>query len=259
MFKLSKEQKRWWEFLWAMTERELKVGYKNTLLGFGWIVINPVLQMLTFGVLFQFILKVKTENYFLFIFSGLTLWSFFSYTLTKTVSIIVSKRSLIHKANFPREILVLSVVFSNLIHFILSTILLLIVTYFILGIEIIAEWWKLIFVIVWLLILTIGVALILSAINVKHRDVNFVVNVTMPLLFYATPVVYGLDMLPNSFNKFLYFNPMTGVIELFRYSILGIKPLSLNFCLYSFIISLLLFLFGVFLFKKTSPDFDDWV
>lgn len=259
MFKLSKEQKRWWEFLWAMTERELKVGYKNTLLGFGWMVINPVLQMVIFGLLFQLILKMKTENYFLFLFSGLILWNYFSYTINKSTSIIVSRRSLIHKANFPREILVLSVVFSNLIHLFLSILLLLIIGVFVFGFGIFFGWWKVLIAVLWLLILTIGMSLGLSAINVKHRDINFIINILMPLWFYATPIVYDLRMLPGSLNKLVYLNPVTGIIELFRYGIVGILPLNINLCMLSFVISLLIFILGVSIFKKNNHSFDDWV
>ena len=116
MFKLSKEQKRWLEFLWAMTKKEIKARYKVATLGFLWIILNPILQMTAIGFIFQFFVPIRVNNYFLFLFSGLLLWNFFSYSVSKNVSKIVNERMLIKKAKFPRQSIIISIVLSNLFH-----------------------------------------------------------------------------------------------------------------------------------------------
>ena len=242
-----------------MVKRETQIRYKNTLLGVGWIIINPLVQMLVFGVIFQFMLKTKIENYFLFIFSGLSLWNYFSLTIMKCVSIIVNQRAFIQKANFPREILVLSIVVSNLLSLLLSAILCVVVLAVGPHVVLASNWWELLLVFVWILLLTSGLSLALAAINVKHRDVAFVVGAIIPLWFYATPIVYELKMLPARFGSYLYLNPLTGIVEVFRHAVMGIDPLNWNMCWWSSLESVVVFVLGGIIFFRLSPWFDDWV
>ena len=115
--------KNYFDFLWAMTEKEIKVRYKRAMFGFFWIILNPLLQMLIIGLIFSFFIKIP--NYFLFLFSGLLLWQFFSLSVSKTTPSFIYERSLLQKAKFPKEAIPISIIISNFFNLLISLILLL--------------------------------------------------------------------------------------------------------------------------------------
>jgi lipopolysaccharide transport system permease protein len=251
----------------AMTEKEIKARYKFAVFGFLWIVLNPLLQMLVIGFVFQFFVPVRVENYFLFLFAGLLAWNFFSLSVTKATPSIIFERTLIQKAKFPREAIVLSIVFSNLFHFVISLLLLLVVvavltfssptnvSLLFVGIRLLLGTLG----VVWLTVFTSSLSLFLSAFNVKFRDINFMVQAVMPLWFYATPIVYTLDLLPQWLARWAYLNPMTAIIELFHLAILNQMPLNPKLWLVSVIASVLVAIGGWLTFKHLSKNFDDWI
>lgn len=251
--------KYWFDFVWIMTLKEIKARYKRVILGFLWAILNPVLQMLVIGFLFQFFIPVKIDNYFYFLFAGLLPWNFFTYTFSKCTPIMLNERQLIQKAKFPRETLVLSIVFSNLFHLLISlglfTILALFMDY--LSIFKIAILFA---VIIWLVFFTIGISLLLSTLFVKYRDIKFIVQAVTPLWFYATPIIYTRSLLPSWISEILKYNPMTGIIELFQY-ILGSNSLVFDYStiIPGFIISFLISIVGIYLFIKENQFFDDWL
>ena len=118
--------KHFFNLLWGMTDKEFRVRYKNTLFGFLWIVINPLLQMFVIGFIFRFFIKDPIPNYFLYLLTGLLVWNFFSLSISKTTPLIVNERTLIKKAKFPKEVLPLSVILSNFIHLLIAFALLII-------------------------------------------------------------------------------------------------------------------------------------
>ncbi len=259
----SKERlKNYIDFLLAMTEKEIKARYKNALLGFLWIFLNPLLQMLIIGFIFQNFIRIGINNYFIFLFPGLLCWNFFSYSLTKTSPSIVYERSLIQKANFPREAIPLSIVFSNFFHFLVSTLFFIIFLLFsgnlIVSNPIISVFYFLLSA-VWLLIFTSGLSLLTSALDVKYRDVNFFIQALIILWFYATPVLYSLQSLPTDYLWIFRFNPLAYTFEVFRYSLLGSSPVSNNLLFYNLLISMIIVTFGVWIFKKESKNFSDWL
>ena len=250
--------KKWWNFLAAMTRKELTSRYKNAFFGFLWLFINPLIQMLVIGLVFQFFVPIKVDNYFLYLLLGLLLWNFFSLTILRNSSIIVTERSLVNKANFPRETIVLSVVLSNFINLLIGLLLVLIAALFFGSFN----WWSWLVsavILVPLLFLTTGFSLLFSALNVRFRDISFMVQALVPLWFYATPVVYSLDLIPENIRNYFYLNPMTGVIELYRFFVLGINPVSMFWALWSLVIPVLILLVGGAVFLKNSPYFDDWI
>lgn len=246
------------DFTLAMTEKEIKARYKLAILGFLWIFLNPLLQMLTIGFVFSYFVRVPVDNYFLFLFAGLLPWNFFAYTITKNTSMIVNERSLIQKAKFPRETIIFSIIASNLFHLFVSLVLFAIVLLFfgaLSPLRVLA----LPLAMICLIILTTGVSLLLSALNVRYRDVSFFVSAIVPLWFYATPIVYTLNMVPFQISKIYYLNPMAFIIELFQYSLLGNSFMNLSLGVISLTISLALLLIGVIIFHKESRNFDDWL
>lgn len=248
----------WLEFVWAMTVKEIKARYKHAILGFLWIILNPLLQMLVIGFVFQFFLPVHVDNYFLFLFSGLLPWIFFSFTLSKCTPAIVYERSLIKKARFPREAIILSIVFSNVFHLLVSLALLLVVLLFI-GKVALLQLLLLPIAIIWIALLASGLSLLATALNARFRDVNFFVQAVVPLWFYATPIVYTLDLIPQNLHALFYLNPMTAVIEAFRFALLGMPITQLSYWLVSVVASLALCVFGWVVFQRESKYFDDWV
>lgn len=228
------------------------------ILGFLWIFLNPLLQMLVMGFIFQFFIPIKTANYFEFLFPGLLAWNFFSYTVTKNTPMYINERALIQKAKFPREAIVLSIVLSNLFHFLIALVIFVLFEWLI-NSKI--HWWRwclLPGVIGWLAMLTSGLSFLFSSLNVKWRDVNFGIQAIMPLWFYATPIVYSLDLLPSWLGKWLYLNPMTAIVEILRWIIMGIPVGWVELGL-SLGMTIAIFIIGILVFKKESPFFDDWV
>lgn len=269
MIKLSKNDQYWLDFLLAMTEKEIKARYKHAALGFLWVFLNPLLQMLVIGFVFQFFIPVNVDNYFLFLFAGLLPWNFFAYSLTKNTPMIINERSLIQKAKFPRESIILSIVLSNMFHFLVSLVILIAM---LIGDKIIFEAYDLMKlvtyvlrmttllpILLWLAGLTSGLSLLLSALNVKYRDVNFMVQAIIPLWFYGTPVVFTLDLLPEAIRPLFFLNPMTAIIEAFHFALIGRSIYSLDLFLLSLAVSLMLMFIGWKVFEKESKFFDDWV
>lgn len=245
------------DLLSAMTEKEIKVRYKHAVLGFLWMFLNPLFQMLVIGIVFQFITKVPIDNYFLYLFLGLLVWNFFSFTLSRNTTIIVQERSLIQKANFPREILVLSGVLANGFHLLVSLVLLVPVLVF-LG-EFHWSWfWILPAGLIWLLGFTTGLSLLTAALNVRFRDMTFIIQAGLPLWFYATPVVYPLSFVPEWLRGWFYLNPVTGMVEL-MHGMLGQENFNWIGLGVSLVISMVVCFLGYEVFRKSCEEFVDWV
>lgn len=249
-------ESKWGEFLLAMIERDIKLKYKFTRLGFYWMVLSPILQMLIMGFVFQFLIPIKINNYFIFLFVGIIVWNYFTNTISKNTNIILSERSLIQKSFFPREIVVWSSISVNLINFLISSVLLLFLL-FLLGQGEYKMWLLLPLAIMDLVCITSGFSFLLAALNVKNRDVEFMVSAILPLWFYGTPILYSLNMLPKTIVWIFYFNPMVSVVEIFRLAFLGLPVYSWTGCWIGVVISLLVFVIGFLYFKEKSLDFND--
>jgi len=259
MFRLGLSQRRWWDFLITMTEREIKSKYKLSLLGVFWIVLNPIIQMVVIGFIFKFFTLLRTENYLLYLFSGLVVWNFFSSSVSRSTPAVVNERFLLKKAIFPRETIVIAIILSNFVQLLIS-ILLMVPMIFMTGIKInLLALWYLPICLISLLLFTLGCCLIFASLNVKYRDTNFAINFLMSIWFYATPVIYVLAMLPNKVSRWLYLNPMTGLLEFFRWSVLGWRVENWSLVIGDIVVGLVIFGVGSYFFNKMSLDFDDWI
>ncbi len=249
-----------WELLLALTEKEIKARYKNAVLGFLWIFINPLIQMLVMGFVFSFIFRFGVKDYFLFLFYGLLSWNFFSQALTKAIPRIVFDRSLIQKSDIPRETIPLSMVFSHFFYFIISWILLL-------GYLIITLHWELLtpevlleqfLGIIMLLIFSCGLSVLLSCLNVFFRDINFINQAITIVWFYATPIIYPLNQVPLRYLWIYYLNPLSGPFFLIQKPFLNmVFPLPVLIAQILFI--MLTLIFSLRIFKKYSRNFSDWL
>lgn len=250
--------KNWFDFVYVMTVKEIKARYKRVFLGFLWIFLNPLLQMAVIGFVFQFFIPIRIENYFYFLFSGLLPWNFFAYTITKCTTHIYNERGLVQKAKFPVEALLLSIVFSNLFHFLVSILLFGLISIYV-GFLNIVGILTILFAIFWIVVFVVGLSLLLATLFVKFRDVKFIVNAVVPLWFYATPIIYTREILPEEISNIILLNPMTGIIELFQSAFSTAITVDLNTILYSAAFSILVFISGVVIFKQQSAYFDDWL
>lgn len=255
---MRSEWQHYWELLTAMTEKELRARYKHTVFGFFWLIANPVLQMLVIGFIFTFFMKEPIENYYLYLFTGLLVWNFFSLSLTKTTPSIVYERSLIKKAKFPRSVIPVSIIMSNLFHLVLAQALFLALV-IILGQFNIYRVIYLVLAYALLITFTVGLSLLTTALNVRFRDVAFFVQALLIIWFYATPIVYSFQIIPYSYIWLWRLNPMTSILQLFQHAFIGFpKPgpamLSLNV-----FVTILIAICGVWVFRQESKNFDDWV
>ena len=251
------------DFIWLLTRKEIKARYKRTILGFLWVILNPLAQMLMIGLVFQFFVPMRIENYFLFLFAGLLPWGFFANSLLRVTPLLVQERSLIQKAAFSREVLVVAAVLANLFHTLVASLVL---VFFLACLQ--ASWWGagwfvlqtlvlLVPVFILLFCFVLAVSLVVSALYVRLRDLNFIVQLGIQLLFYAVPVIYSLEMLPANLRQFLYFNPLTNFIEAFRTITLG-QTMNATAAWWTSVFSVVFLVLSLAFFRRESKNFDDW-
>jgi lipopolysaccharide transport system permease protein len=246
------------ELLFVMTEKELRARYKHTIFGFFWLVANPLLQMLVIGFVFTFVMKEPVKYYYYHLFIGLLVWNFFSLSLTKATPSIVWERSLIKKAAFPRSVIPLSIILSNLIHFLLALVLYIIPIIF-LGTVTIIKIPVILFALFLLLVFTIGFCLLSTALNVRFRDVNFFVQALLIVWFYATPIIYSFTQIPNKYLWLWRFNPMTSIMQFLQFGFLGAYPPGVGMITSNILVIIIVFWLGFKVFRHESKNFDDWV
>lgn len=248
------------DLLLALTAKEIKARYKHAILGFMWIFINPLIQMMAIGFVFSLIFRFGIENYYLFLFTGLLPWNFFSLSLNKATPRIVWDRNLIQKANFSREVIPLSIIFSHFFHFIASWLLLIVFllitkqSSFFEPIVIVSQ----ITAIVLLLVFASGISLITSALNVFYRDITFVTQAGITLWFYFTPIIYPLTIIPQKYWPVFYLNPLLTIFSLLQKPIAQIS-LPFKIIIIHILIIFLTLIIGLFLFRKKSKYFADWL
>jgi lipopolysaccharide transport system permease protein len=251
------------ELLYFLVWRDIKVRYKQTALGVAWVVLQPVINMLVFSVLFGVLLNAPSNGvpYPVFVYTGLLPWTYFSGSLARSSLSLVDSRNLITKVYFPRLIVPMTSILAGLIDFAVGFVAL-IVLMLLYGI---APTANIIFLPLFLLlaILTaLGFALWLSALNVRYRDIGYLIPFLMQVWLYLTPVIYSITLIPERFQFLLGFNPMTSVIMGFRWALLGQVPETQSYILI-FALSLttmvVVLVSGLIYFRRTERTFADIV
>lgn len=246
--------KNYIDFLYAMSEREFKTRYKRAIFGFLWVIINPLLEMIIIGTIFSYFINIP--NYYLFIFSGLLPWQFFSLSISKATPSFDHQRHLLKKAVFPREAIPLSIIFANFINFLMSlSLLILFLLVFDMGPQNIG---LIIIGVIWLLFIIIGISLLTASINTRYRDVNFFTQTALVLIFYGTPILYSSTQLPEKIQKLLVLNPLTTPIEMMRQGLTG-QNSNPAFLIPNFIITMLIMFMGIRTFNKMKNFMVDWL
>jgi len=262
----GKTEKHYWLDLWRYRElfyflswREILVRYKQTVIGIAWSVIRPVLTMIVFTIVFGRLAKLPSGDvpYPILVSIAILPWQFFSVSLAEASNSLIANSSMIGKIYFPRIIMPSSSIIVAFIDFLISFVIL----------GILMAWykfvpsWKIVFVPLFLLlaiILSLGAGFLFSAANVKYRDFRYVVPFIIQFGLYISPVGFSSDIIPERF-RFLYsINPMVGVIDGFRWSIIG---KGIDFYMSGFLLSIalifLIFFTGLFYFRKTEQTFAD--
>ena len=253
------------DLLMLFVYRDVVTVYKQTILGPLWFFIQPFLTTLVFTVIFGNVAKLPTDGLppMIFYLAGVTSWNYFSSCFQKTSNTFTSNAAIFGKVFFPRAIAPLSVTISNLITFGIQFLLFLIMLgYFMLrGALIHPNIYMLLFplLIVLMGIMGLGFGMLVSAWTTKYRDLQFLVQFGIQLLMYATPVIYPISAIPAKYHWIIMANPMTSIIETFRYSFLGAGTFSFHGLLYSTAFTIVIFLLGLIIFNRTEKNFMDIV
>lgn len=248
------------ELLFFLTQRELKVRYKQAFFGVAWAIITPLSQAVIFAVIFGILLRVSegTIPYILLVFTGMTFWNFFSQSVTMSTFALTGNYNLVIKSTFPKEILVLSTILSRVPDLLLSFILLVgMIFYYHLNISAVAFWLIPLFILE--LLLTIGVGLLFSATNVYYRDVTAIVPPLLVLWLYLTPVVYPFTLIPEQYRIYLLMNPLTGIIYSIHSALLFRQVPDFQLLIWPSLATLMLLIISYVVFKKLEKGFADTI
>ncbi len=246
------------ELLYFFTWRDVKVRYKQTAIGVGWAVLQPLVTMVIFTVIFGRFAKIPSDNlpYPIFSYTALLPWTYFAAALAKSGTSLVTDANLITKVYFPRLMMPLSAAVAPLVDFMLSFLILLAMmawygltpTLYILTLP-------LFIALAWLTALAVG--LWLSPVNVRYRDIGYTLPFLTQIWMYASPVVYPVSMVPERFRLLYSLNPMVGVIEGFRWALLGKQSPDVSAIMVSTAVILVLVFGGIVFFRKMERTFAD--
>lgn len=259
-----KEVWRYKDLVYMFVKRDFVSGFKQTILGPLWFFINPIFTTIVFVFVFGNIAKLSTDGIpqVLFYLAGITLWNYFSSCLTGTSNIFTANASIFGKVYFPRLVMPITIVISNLMKFGVQFMLFLAVWifYFSKG-QIQPNIWILAtpFLIVLMAIFALGVGMIFSALTTKYRDLQMLLTFGVSLMMYATPVIYPVSSITGVWKKLAYYNPLTGIFECFKYGWMGSGEFTLEMLLISTGIILVLLVIGTVTFNKVEKSFMDTV
>ncbi|WP_176444849.1 ABC transporter permease [Paenibacillus herberti] len=242
------------QMLVSIVRKDLRSRYKGSFLGFLWTFVNPVLQLTIYSIVFPFLLRNNQENYPMFLFVALLPWIFFTTSLQGATTSVVANANLVKKIYFPRVILPLSVVCTNLVNYIYGLIIVFPALLFT-GVS-------LTFNVLWLpvilfieFVFALGLALILSALYVRFRDLEHVMNILTMIWFYLTPIVFAISIFPESVAEIIGYNPMVPIINGFRDVLLYGNAPNWNELLYSMIVAIMTVVIGFVVFEKNEKTF----
>ena len=249
---------RYRDLLYFLVVRGIKARYAQSVLGVGWAVIQPLFTTLVFTVVFGNLAQISSDGvpYVIFSFAAMAPWNYFANTLTESSNSLVQNANMITKVYFPRLVLPLSAALSKLLDFAISLLML---AGFMIYFRFTPSWGALALpLLVFILLLaSLGLGMILSAMAVQYRDVKHAVSFVVQLLMYAAPVVYPTSNVPEAWRFWYSLNPMVGVIEGFRAALLGTQPMPWAYIAPGGVVALLLFVFGLFYFRKMEKVFAD--
>ncbi len=242
------------ELLKTNVQKEIRGKYKNSFLGVLWSFLNPLLQICVYALVFPLILKNDQPNYVIFLCVALIPWTFFTSCVQQSASTMLQNGNIIKKVYFPREILPISVVTSGTINFLISTIIIFaFLLIFGVGITKYVLYFPVILIIQYFL--QLGISLILSSVTVYLRDLEHLIGVALQLLFYATPIVYAAESIPEDFKFIIEYNPMTYIINGYRDIFYNQTSPDMYALGILFVIAIALCIVGYIIFNKLQKGF----
>lgn len=258
MFNLVHVIIKYWDLILGLAVKDLKVRYKSAFLGFLWSILTPLFLTVIFFIIFTQIIPIDIEGYPLFLLCALFPWNFLQLCLSAGTISIVNSGNLIKKVYFPREVIPISVIFSNAYNFLLSLLILLFAVIFC-GTGIKPTIFILPLIIACHLIFTLGLLLIFSALHAYYRDVKYIVEIFTLGWFYLTPIFYPIELIPEAYRSLYMLNPMAVFVHFYRESILYGKWPSVLETSYLILSSFFFYFVGQVVFKKYEPIFADVV
>lgn len=260
---VSLKLKELWEYrelLYFLIWRDVKVRYKQTVLGVAWAVIQPFFTMVVFSLFFGRLAKIPSDDipYPLFSFAALVPWTFFANGLNQSSNSLVGSANLIKKVYFPRLAIPIATVLSGVVDFILSFIMLIGLMYYFGFTPTINVFWLPLFLLL-ALVTSLGVSLWFSALNVEFRDVRYIMPFLTQLWLFSTPIAYPSSLLSEPWRTIYGINPMVGVVEGFRWALLGTNTAPDSIIIISSCVAFLLLLSGSFYFRRMEKNFADVV
>ena len=256
--KLVKDLFNYSEFLKSNVKKDIRGKYKGSFLGVLWSFINPLLSVLVYAIVFPYIMRIKVENYLIYLITGIIPWTFFTSAINTGIISILSNADIIKKVFFPRIILPISSVTSALVNFFISCIIILVFCIFGgVGISASLLWLPLVALIQYVMLL--GFTFILSAIEMYMRDIEHIVNFVLAMAFYATPILYTPDIFPDNLSWILKINPMAYLVNAYRDIFLYHQNPSLYGLIIVGVFSVGIFIIGYIVFERLQKGFAEEV
>jgi lipopolysaccharide transport system permease protein len=256
---------RYRDLVFLFVKRDFVAKYKQTILGPAWHFIQPLFITIIYTIVFGKIARIPTENIppFLFYMSGTILWTYFSAVLTSTSSTFVDNAPMFGKVYFPRLAVPIAKIFSNIIAFIIQFFFFIcfLFLYKSKGIGLEINLWVLATPVLLLMLaaLALGLGAIISSMTTRYRDLIVLVGFGMQLFMYASPIIYPVSAVPETYKTWILHNPVTPIVELFRHAFLGTSPVDMKLLGYSFCITVLIFFTGIIFFNRVERNFMDTI
>ncbi|AZI39025.1 ABC transporter permease [Epilithonimonas vandammei] len=259
-----KEVWRYKDLVYMFVKRDFVSSFKQTILGPIWFFINPIFTTIVYIVVFGNIAKLSTDGApkILFYLAGITLWNYFSSCLIGTSNVFTNNAGIFGKVYFPRLIMPISIVLSNLMRFGVQMGLFLIAFfYYLFKGEVQPNWWILAtpLLIVLMAVFALGMGMIFSSLTTKYRDLQMLLTFGISLYMYATPVIYPASSLKGIFKTIAFYNPLTGIFECFKYAWLGVGDFNAPMLMISTILIFVILVIGTVTFNKVEKGFMDTV
>jgi lipopolysaccharide transport system permease protein len=252
------------DLLFLFVKRDFVTVYKQTILGPLWFFIQPLLTTVTFTIIFGTVAQLSTDGApkVIFYMAGITLWNYFSNCLTSVAVVFSANASIFGKVYFPRLIMPLTVVISNLMKFGVQFLLFLcFVIYFVIQGQIYPNLYILLtpLIILLMALISMGIGLVLTAMTAKYKDLNQLISFAVQLFMYVTPVIYPSSSVPENYQWIVNLNPLVPLFDYMRYAYIGIGQFSVGSLLYTILFSLGILAIGILVFNKSQKTFIDTV
>lgn len=266
LFKLNlKEVWNYKDLLYMFVKRDFVTFYKQTVLGPLWFIIQPLFTTIMYVIVFGNLANLSTDGApkVVFYLAGVSIWGYFSETLTKTASVFTVNANIFGKVYFPRLIMPLSLVVSGLIKFGVQFAIFISVLsyYYFTNANVHPNSYILLtpFLLFLMAILSLGLGMIISSMTTKYKDLTYLISFGIQLFMYATPVVYPLSAIPEKYQSLALLNPLTPIFECFRYAFLGTGNFEISMLIYGTVVSVVFLFIGIIIFNKVEKSFIDTV